>query len=161
MTEIIPLNYGNLLYIAQRMRELDKEEIYATRWTNNPKDLAEDGMMIPHMSWIAAADGEPVAGFGAVPMHPGCWAVWMFATDKWPKVALSVTRYIKKKLIPSLQQAGAVRAECRSHANHHIAHKWLDSLGAVKESTLKKYGKDGEDFYLFKWHNDSTLKLEE
>lgn len=154
MTEIIPLNHGNVLYIAQRMRDLDKEEIYATRWTDDPKDLAEDAMVIPHTSYIAVADGEPVAAFGAIPAHPSVWNVWMFATDKWPKVALITTRYIKKTLIPRLKAAGGKRAECKSHANHHVAHKWLDSLGAIKESTLEKYGKDGEDFYLYKWHNN-------
>ena len=55
--ELLDLNYGNLLYIAQRMRQLDREEIYATRWEDDPKKLASDAMLIPQMSWIAASHG--------------------------------------------------------------------------------------------------------
>ena len=151
--ELIPLNYGNLLYIAKNMRAADKEELYATRWNEDPVELTQDGMAIPNMSWIAVHDGEPIAAFGAIPIHPRVWSVWMFATDKWPKVALGVTKFIKRKLIPDLKSTGALRAECKSHFRHSVAHKWLEMLGATKESTLENYGKNGEDFYLYKWRN--------
>jgi hypothetical protein len=151
--ELIDLNYGNLLYIAKKMRAEDREEIYATRWNNDPEELSASAMIIPDMSWIAAHNGEPVAAFGAIPIHPRVWSVWMFSTDKWPKVALGVTRFIKKTMIPSLKATGALRAECKSHFRHSVAHKWLEMLGATKESTLENYGKNGEDFYLYKWRN--------
>jgi hypothetical protein len=155
MTEILPLNHGNLLYVAKRMRQIDREEIFATRWSDSAEALAAEAMMLPiDMCFIAASNGEPVAAFGAFPMHPGCWSVWMFATDKWASVALSTTRFIKNKLIVALKKSGANRAECRSHINHKTAHKWLDSLGAIQEATLEKFGKDRQDFYLFKWNND-------
>lgn len=149
--ELLDLNYGNLLYIAQRMRQLDREEIYATRWEDDPKKLASDAMLIPQMSWIAASHGEPVAAGGAIPVHPCVWSVWMFATDKWPSVALGSTKKALS-LISHLQgPVGATRIECKSHHLHVVAHKWLEFLGARCESRIHKYGKNGEDFFVFAW----------
>lgn len=153
MTEIHPINYGNTLYIAKRMRALDREEIFATRWNDSEESLCEEAVAVPGMSFIASKNGEPVAAGGAVPMHPNVWSMWMFATDKWGSVALTVTKFVKRWLIPAVEHTGAYRLECKSMGTHVVAHKWLDSLGATRESVLERYGKNGEDFYIFRWHN--------
>lgn len=153
MTEIHPINYGNTLYIAKRMRALDREEIFATRWDESEESLCADAVAVPGMSFIVSKNGEPVCALGGVPEHPGCWSVWMFATDKWNSVALTATKFVKRWLIPAIENTGANRAECKSISTHSVAHKWLDSLGATRESVLERYGKNGEDFYIFRWHN--------
>ncbi|MGB8274062.1 MAG: hypothetical protein WCF16_02200, partial [Alphaproteobacteria bacterium] len=45
----------------------------------------------------------------------------------------------------------AHRAECRSIADHHEAHRWLERLGAVREAYLPDCGKNREPFVLFAW----------
>jgi hypothetical protein len=149
--QLIAPNYGNMLWITSRMREADREEIYATRWDSNPKLLATDALTFPAMTWIAADDNEPVAAGGAIPLHPGVWSMWMFATDKWRNVALGATKHAKRVLIPKLREGGAHRLECKSHSRHDVAHKWLEMLGAKPESTLVGYGKQEENFILFTW----------
>jgi hypothetical protein len=154
MTTLEPLSYENVLHIARNMRSADKEEIYATRWSEQPEDLAHDAMLIPQMCWTAHRDGRPIAAFGAIPMHPGVWSVWMFSTDEWPLVAITVTKHILKRMIPSIirRNEGFQRAECKSHYLHNVAHRWLEYLGATNESTAYKYGKNGEKFYVFAWY---------
>lgn len=150
--KIVNLNYDDLRHVAQNMRKCDQEEIFATRWSDDPESLIADAMMYPQMAWIAKnCSGEPVAAGGAIPCHPKMWSVWMFATDKWPSVSFGSTKYAKKTLFPALRASGALRAECKSHHLHHVAHKWLEMLGAKRESTLQKYGKNGEDFFVFRW----------
>lgn len=154
MTTLEPLTYENVLHVARNMRAADKEEIYATRWSDSPEDLAADAMLVPHLCWTAHRDGKSIAAIGAVPIHPGCWSVWMFATDEWPLVSLKVTRHVLKQMIPTVirREDGFKRAECKSHSLHNVAHRWLEYLGANRESTAYKYGKNGENFFVYAWY---------
>lgn len=146
------INQGDLAFVAENLRISDKNEVFATRWTENGDDLASAILSYGDFGWIACADdGTPVAAFGAVPLWNGVWSVWMFSTDRWPEVSLSVTRFIKKIMTPALEEAGYHRAECKSMAENTTAHRWLEILGASKESELKNYGRNGETFYTFSW----------
>ena len=104
-----------------------------------------------HYGRAALYDGEPVAVFGASETTPAVWQVFMFATDKWPRVALSVTRHVRKVMIPILYDAGANRAECRSHGQYKWAHRWLECLGARHEATFEEYGPRRETYFLYAW----------
>lgn len=149
------LNEADLLYVADNMRDWDRREVFATRWDDNAAELVDMIMAGGEFGWVAGED-QPIAAFGAVPTWQGNWQVWMFATDRWPEVALGVTRFIKKVMIPALEEAGCHRAECRSMEGHEVAHRWLESLGADKESELPNYGRNGETFYLYRWTRPVT-----
>ena len=145
-----------VLHIASNMRESDRAEIFATRWSASPIDLAEDLVRIPGPKWVAwDTVAGPVATYGAMPMWPGVWSLYCFATDYFPQVAWYVTRHIRRVMMRSLAIAGAHRAEARSIVSHTEAHAWLERLGAHREATLKGYGKGGEDFILFAWAVES------
>ncbi len=150
------LNEADLLYVADNMREWDRREIFANRWDDDPAPLVSGLLAGGEFGWVAGDGGLPIAAFGAVPTWAGNWQVWMFATDEWPKVALGVTRFIKKVMIPALEEVGCHRAECRSMEGHAVAHRWLEALGAHKESELPHYGRDGETFYLYCWTRPIT-----
>lgn len=146
----------SVMRVACDMRARDREEIFATRWTTNPLDLAEDVIRIPGPKWVAHGEGiGPVAAYGATPMWPGVWNLYLFATDNFTQVAWDVTRHIRRVMMPSLAMAGAHRAEARSHISHVEAHRWLERLGAEREAVLKGYGRGGEDFILFRWAVES------
>ena len=145
------LNEPDLLFVADRMREWDRREVFATQWDDDAAKLVSNILAGGEFGWVAGVDGLPVAAFGAIPVWNGVWQVWMFATDDWPKVALGVTRFIKKVMIPALEEVGCHRAECRSMDGHDVAHRWLECLGAHKESELPHFGRDGQTFYLYCW----------
>jgi hypothetical protein len=149
---LLPLTYDDALYVATNMRDWDKREIYATRWNNDPADVAGDCCMAGAFGWVAY-DDEPIAVLGAVPLHPGVWGVYMFATDNFAKIAISLTKYVRRVMMPSLTATGAHRAECKSIEGHDTAQRWLEFLGANRESTLSGYGREGEDFHLYAWSN--------
>lgn len=100
---------------------------------------------------IAGRDGAPVAVIGALETWPTVWSVWMFATDRWPEVAVDATRFARRRLAPALLELGLRRAECRSSATHHAAHRWLAHLGARREAEYPDYGRNGETFIGFIW----------
>jgi len=79
------------------------------------------------------------------------WNVHMFATDNFSKIAISLTKFVKNVIVPSLTAIGSHRVECKSMDGHEDAHKWLEFLGAHRESTLSEFGKDNEDFHLYVW----------
>ncbi|WP_320500933.1 hypothetical protein [Dongia rigui] len=145
-----PLTRDALLSVAAGMRAPDRHEIFATRFDEDVAalvaDLAEGH---PVGAVMAAADGTPVAVLGGTEMWPGLWSLWMFATDRWPEVARAATRFAKRELWPALLALGLRRGECRSAAQHTMAHRWIRHLGGVQESIHPAFGKGGETFIGF------------
>lgn len=146
----VPVTHEDVLYVAQNMRDWDKREIYATRWREDPADVALDCMRVPDFAWTIHLD-KPVCAIGAVPMHPGVWSVWMFATDEFPKIGIYATKFVKRIMIPALTQTASHRAQCLSVEGHDEAQKWLRFLGAKPECRLREYGRNKEDFLLYVW----------
>ena len=142
--------FDRLLYIAERMRDWDRREIYAARWTDDPFPLAAECLTYGDFTWIAGRE-RPIAFIGAAPMHPGVWSVLMFATEEFDRIRLSLTKHVIRVMIPALVNVGAHRAECHSLEGHEEAHRWLEALGAKRESVRPGFGKNGEDFVCFSW----------
>jgi hypothetical protein len=133
------------------MRAEDRREIEATRWHFDPERLALETLASARFGCCAAHDLEPVAVVAAIEYWPGFYSVGMFATDKWPKVALSLTRWVRQRMSAQLLAAGAHRMECRVIEGHGTAMRWLESLGAVREAALVDCGRNRETFYLYAW----------
>ncbi|MBL8709835.1 MAG: hypothetical protein JNL25_11625 [Rhodospirillaceae bacterium] len=153
-----PLNGDDLLVVAQAMRECDRREIFATRFDNDAVALVDDLLASdPLGAILCAADGAPVAAMGASEMWPGNWAPWMFATVRWPEVALAATRFARTVLAPALRALGCRRAECRSIFDHQIAHRWLLHLGARHEATYPAFGRNGETFLGFVFQGEYLM----
>ena len=149
---LVKPTYPMMLHIASRLREEDKREQNALRWDDTDQALAATMMNFGSPAWIACAENplEPVYAFGLTPLRPGVWSLWGFGTDRWPHVALKVTRWARRVIVPSLPEMGH-RVECYCLASKVSAHRWLERFGAVEEGTLRGYGRNGEDFKLFSW----------
>lgn len=144
------LSRNDLFDIATAMRAADRREIFATRFDEDAGSLVDDLIAgDPIGAVIAAGDGAAVAAIGGTEMWPGLWSLWMFATDRWPEVARVGTRFAKMELWPALLALGLRRGECRSAAEHGIAHRWIRHLGGVQESIHPAFGKGGETFIGF------------
>jgi len=148
-------NYTDLLFVAENMRLTDKKEIYAMRWSDDPAMLARDALTVsPGMSWTVGKN-VPIAAVGVAPKWPGVWSAWMFATPRFAEVGITMTKFIKKKVIPMIYDH-AHRVEAISWSGHSEAHKWLESLGATAENPLREYGKNKEDFITFVWRKQNV-----
>ena len=149
--ELVPAAYGDVVFIARRMRALDAEEILPLIQTGKPEDLAAGMVAAGGIATVALSDGVPVAAYGAYLGRPQIWTVWMFATDRWPEVALSVTRNIRRSMMPAMLDGDAVRADCWSMEGHDVAHRWLEVLGAVREATVEDFGPTRKSFHCYSW----------
>src|SRR3546814_4186685 len=94
------LTFDATLYVAERMREWDRREIFAARWNDDPFPLAAECQLYGSFTWVAHLD-RPIAFVGATPMHPGVWSVLLFATDEFHKIRLSLTKHVKRVMIPA------------------------------------------------------------
>lgn len=131
------------------MREWDRREIFATHWEDDPVQMATATVSLSaSFAWVFGKD-EPIAAVGAYPVWPGVWAVWAFGTERFPEVALSLTRFIRRIMIPSMKRAGMHRAECKSLDGHADAQRWLECLGFTREATHRQYGRAGETFHTY------------
>ena len=145
--KIEPLTHEGVLYVASHMRDWDKKEIFATRWTDDPADVAASCVAAGAFSWVASLE-RPICAIGGAPMWPGVWSMWMFATDEWPIISTSVTKFVRRVMLPKLWAVGAHRLECRAMEGHPSGN-WLKFFGAEREGPLVKYGKDQKTFYTY------------
>jgi len=149
--ELVPATYADVVFIARRLRADDYAEIMPLTWSRKPEDLALRTIASGGISTVALSGGVPVSVYGAAEIRPKFWTVWMFATDRWPEVALKVTRAITRDLTPEFKRLGCSRAECWSIEGHDVAHRWLEVLGAVRECAAEDYGPDGNTYYCYSW----------
>ena len=138
--KICRVGYADIAYVARHMRLSDRTELYAFDETENPEKLARELAFYERFHWCAFIDWRPVSNISAIEQAPTVWRVGMFSTDEWPKVALSCTRFFQRTMYPTLYDLKCNRAECRSIVSHTDAHKWLDSLGVVRECTMHDVG---------------------
>ena len=143
-------DHENVLYVVKNMRQRDQEEIFNLRWDDNPFTILNDVMAQKNFAWVVWHDGKPAVVIGGAPYHPGVWSMFCFGTDDFPKLAVGLSRFAKKTIVPTLfGEIGAHRLQCDSHEKHTSAHKWLRLLGAEREAVKRNYGRDGADYHTF------------
>ncbi|RUP22305.1 hypothetical protein [Methylobacterium sp.] len=154
-----PVTYATALQVGQGMRERDVMEFAAVAPVG-AEDLAP---------WLAQRfgrrgellcartdDGEPVCIGGAVEVRPGSATLLFYGTDRFPEIALPMTRFIRRHYFPSLAAAGTHRIECVTLDSYREMQRWLETLGLERESTLRAYGRGREDFAMYAWIADDA-----
>lgn len=158
--EVIDITQDQVAHIVHNMRESDRREIYAVRWSEDEGELVEDVMSVAGKLWrVWTWDGEPVAINGVVPIRPGVVNCAMFATDKWRKVIWPMTHWAQEWLIPALQISHYHRGEAYVAASNMQSRRWIAALGGKPEAYLYHYGKNKEDYILFVWRLDDVLQF--
>lgn len=164
MVRIARLTYDAALYVCLNLRPEDRREIYALRNDDNPVLLAHHvtrAAVLSDLAWVATWQGRPAAVLGAYELWPGVFEAFAFGTDDWPHVALALTRHGLRTLGPALRERGAHRFQAHSHADHHEAHRWLQSLGARFEAALPCFGRDGSTYHLYAWTDADNVFRED
>lgn len=148
--------FSRLVHVARNMRELDRREIFNLMTIDDPFYLAHWAGQAD-FKYVGTYDGEAVVAFGALEMWPKIWNIFMFATDDFPKVALPAMKFMKRHLVPDVMAVGAHRAQCHSAEYHDEAHRFLERMGAVRESFMPKYGKDGSGYFTYVWLDENKI----
>lgn len=156
---ILPLSVESVRHVARNMRESDRREIFATRWNEDPDELAR-GVAAAPIGAVFATLRRPVEAVAVVVAFeawPHVHTAGLFATRRWHEVALQTLRWIKLEMMPLMWAQGAIRVECHSIADHHQAHRLLRHLGRTREDPVPCFGKNGENFIRFAWTRDAFV----
>lgn len=154
---IVQATPAMVYHVSKNMRERDLEELLAVHFERDRDQLA-DGLALAYgdrpFTFCLGRDDEPICILSGVLVHPGVWAMGMWATDSLPKIGKFLTKFVSNELFSAMRTTGAHRIECKSIVGYNAIHKWLLSLGFAQGDTEKKYGKDGQDFVTFYWTDD-------
>lgn len=145
---------ADIYSVAVAMRERDYAEFDAVNFSNSREELAS--ILVARYGHIASTlicvtlGGTPVAIGGLIEGRPNVVTLLFYATDRFPSVAIGVTKFIKKNLFPRIVAAGVHRIECTTLEGYENVHRWIETLGLVKETDpMLNYGKNGEAFIQF------------
>jgi hypothetical protein len=151
---IDPPDLASVRYILDHARERDRRETSAVCGFWDPAQLAEamvDDWLLRGAWGGVFSDGDPIAVLTMLRETPRSLQVGMLATDEFPRIALPVTRYVRRVVDPLVRKAGFTRMECRCWSEHHDARRWLQVCGAKQEAEIPGYGASGETFIQFAW----------
>lgn len=148
--QIAAPTHGSVFHVVANMRDVDRREIYGIRNHENPFLITQEVMARPEMTWVMGFGGEPAVVLGGVEMCHGVWSIHCFGTNNWSKLAIPLTRFVKKTMLPLVIDGfGAHRLEADSHEAHTEAHRWMELCGAHREGIKRGRGKDGSDYVTF------------
>lgn len=153
-----PLRMEDAVYIAEHLRESDREEVMAELGQDYAVEMVRRALL-PGVVYAAGVEDRPIAMIGAQPFRStDHWCASMLATEEWPKVAAGVSAFVVKTLIPSLDKSGVKRVECFSILGHVEAHRWLRWLGAKPKGIRPTLGVNGEAFIRFVWTREDVRR---
>jgi len=148
------IEYIPLEFVVLKMRERDRQEIYAMRPHDNPLQLAmEAHAQIRNLGRgrIAWWQGKPAAVLAFTEDWPGVWSIWMFGTDDFKNVAIELVRWARKEANEILKVCAGHRIHCDSRSDYADAHKLIIAAGGRAECEFPAYGKDGQAYTRFVW----------
>lgn len=137
--------------VALNMRQRDFDEFSALSPENGREALARDlaQRFADRGDVLCAALDEPIAIGMTIQNRPRVITLGFFATDRFPEIALGVTRFVRD-LLDRFETCGIHRIEAVSLAGHDEAHRWLGLLGMEQETKpMRNYGRTGEAFIQF------------
>lgn len=140
--------------VARQMRDSDLAEFLAVSYAEDRASLADDlTQRYGNRDDLIAAyvDGDPVAVGAAIQARPNVLSLLFFATDEFPRAALTLTRFITRQLFPRCRTAGVHRIEAVSIEGNTSAQRWIETLGLTLETPVYGHGKGGETFLQYAW----------
>jgi hypothetical protein len=149
----------NLAYVVAHLRERDQREIYALRWDEDPHALLVELHRAVNPLWrVWCWNMVPVAVQGVYPARPGVALAACFGTDHWDKAVPKMIRYARAVVPLELAKRNVHRVEAHSLAANADTHRFIELTGGEQEAVLHEFGRDKEDFLLYRWKVEDVLR---
>ncbi len=140
--QIVPFQPNHLNLIDFRKHELDNIE-------NIPDYLAYViNNSIDDLTWTGIAKGKVICIFGIRPMWTGVAEAWLLTGHGIEQNAISLVRGARILLSDSIEEFGLKRLQIAVRVSNETAFKFAQALHFKVESKMKKFGPEGEDYYL-------------
>lgn len=156
LVDIRPAILRDASWITANLRPLDRLEAFCQLPPGTKTSALAWFLVMGHGdAFIAYLRDEPAMVFGIAPINAVCLSVWALGTRRAPRVAPSISRWLRDELLPGKAAEGYTSMEARSLVEHHAAHRWMLSTGAVQHGPPFVFGRGGEEFILFRWTVDA------
>jgi hypothetical protein len=130
------------IYIADNLREADRNEVAATGST--PRMAVEYSRQLSDYVWTGLIDGVPAMMLGCgCPLASPVAEVWALGTDACTKAPREMLVYGRQKVKEMLELYPEMQNYC--DARYHAAHRWLKRLGFTVHPA-EPHGPNGELF---------------
>ena len=149
--EIVPATVDLALQIASRMREADKQEVWAAMH-HTPEEAvlfslqgSGDGG-----AWVGTYEGTPLCAFGC-----GQWSVLALMGMPWLLTSEDLGRHTltfmheTKRYIEDLQTRYSI-LQNYVDARHEVAIRWLEHIGFILDDPIP-FGVEQIPFHRFHW----------
>jgi hypothetical protein len=149
MIHITPASLEDAFAIAPRLRQADKDELFAVTGQTNPDIVLQDAFEMSDRVWIIKSDGEPVAIFGVV-THEQDNTVgipWMVGTDEIAENGIAILRSSRPWISKLLTNFSHLINYVDARNELHI--KWLKWCGFTFTHLEQQYGYERRPFWRF------------
>jgi len=147
---IAEMTIHDALYVCRNMAPLERREREALLGDFDVEAHAVDLWRSAGIKYTCfdAVSGRAVVIGGVNESFSGVGQTWMCSTQEWAIAVREVTRY-SRRVFKSLLETELHRIETLSAAFKTDAHRWFKLLRLEYESTARRLGRNGEDFYRF------------
>jgi len=136
----------DIAYIAPRMRQADKDEVWASGGYM-PEEALRMSYRASEPCFAAVNGDEPVTMFGVAPLTDNVGAIWLLGTDAiTDKIPISFLRW-SRRFLPFLMEPYDMVCN-QVYAGNTVHIKWIRWLGFsfIRET---KFGPRNNRFYEF------------
>lgn len=141
------LREGDLEYLAENLREADKEEILC-----NSEDVLEalkESVELSYFVKVMDVSGKPMGLLGASEFQGNDHVIWAVATEEVNDHAIKFLRYSKDCIQMLFDISGATRLVNYTYAKNELHHRWLEWCGATLIREPLYVGPEGKPFFPF------------
>lgn len=161
MIEVVPAVLRDVSYVLYNLSAKDEEETACQIDPRMPRSHLAYALLMSGDNFAVRIDGQPVAVFGTSPLNRCTLSVWALGTDRMRKALPAISRYLLDVHLPRMVEDGFRYMEARSLSTHVEAHRWLRWLGAKVLGEAHPFGRDGENFFLFRWTADDLASIKQ
>lgn len=143
------LTIDDAIHVARKLRPHDRAEVLATWAGSDVVDWARftARLQSEHHFTAVAGDGEPVAIGGFFVIWPGLVQAWMVASDRLAEIGIELN-YRVLEMHRDAVSDGVHRFQAHAMQGNAAGMRWLERLGYRRETTMRRFGRYGEDFEL-------------
>lgn len=151
---IHPATLRDATYVMAWLRPADEEEVMCQVPAGMLRLEMAYNLLFSGDTFAARIGDQPVGFFGTGPINAACLSVWALGTRNMWRAVSEMNRFLVDEHLPDRIRQGYHTMEARSICTHTDAHHWIEQLGGKKHGGAFEFGRDRENFFLYRWTSD-------
>lgn len=145
------LDVESVAFVCVNMRQWNRAEVNATRCQDDDMQGLASAILDGRGVGYAVGLERPIAVLGWKPVGPRVAETYMVATAEFERIARPLTKLVRQALVPECYDHGMLRCQATTMDGNPHTPAWMAAMGAEHEGVLRRYGKAGQDFHLWRF----------